>query len=279
MKNKPKETEETMKYRLFASDMDGTLLLPDGSISERAVAAIRAWEAVGGYFTLATGRPFCGVRRYTAALSLRTPLILYNGAAVADAQSGRLLYERCLCPSDAEKILAFADENRVTACIWSGEKLFVNRLSERAYAYRVPFGIDPLPIENAPAEVRDSITKILFYDDRDRIAFLQKKAATLEMTGTIFATSSPTFLEFTHCEASKGNALLWLADRLGIAKEATAAIGDGMNDLSLLRAAGLGIAMGNAAASLKAAAGFVTGANTEDGLALALEELLAHPRP
>ncbi len=93
------------------------------------------------------------------------------------------------------------------------------------------------------------------------------------LAGQLYVTqASSKLLEFLHPEVSKGNALTTIARILGIAPEEVVAIGDNHNDIGMLQFAGLGIAMGNAHEEVKAAANYVTTRNSEEGVALALEE-------
>lgn len=264
-----------MRYKLFASDMDGTLLLPDGSISERTKVAIGAAEEKGMRFTLVSGRPLCGVKKTIAALSLRTPVILYNGGAIYDVQTDKLIFEKTLRPTDAEKVLAYAEAERIPVCVWCKERLFANMPSEKAERYKKILEVDALPIPSGASLAREGISKILFCGDEACFARVQEKTARGDFGQTSLVCASPIDRELIPRDVSKGRALLWLADKLGIAKEEIAAVGDQENDLSMIRAAGLGIAMGNAIPALKAEAGYITEENTKDGVALAIEHVLA----
>ena len=109
---------------------------------------------------------------------------------------------------------------------------------------------------------------------------LEERKRQLELLPSLFpeiavSTSIPTNIELNIAAANKGDALLALCDKLGIAREETVAFGDGTNDLSMLRAAGVGAAMGNADFAVKAAADTVCDDNEHDGVAKFIEGLLA----
>ena len=118
-----------------------------------------------------------------------------------------------------------------------------------------------------------NITKMIWIDEPDS---LQKRKAALSgsLPDTVsYCNSRPDFLEFFSGSVSKGTALRFLCKNLGIHPEETIAFGDGENDISLLQAAGLSVAMGNAAEEVKACADVVTASNDEDGIALCIQSL------
>ena len=122
---------------------------------------------------------------------------------------------------------------------------------------------------------KQGISKILWSDEPERTAKVQAELPRkLHAEDVTYFTSGPRYLEFVDEKVSKGAALVRLAVQFGTESDAIIAIGDGMNDRTMLEYAGLGIAMGNAPDKLKAVADFITGTNEEDGVAQAIERFI-----
>jgi len=263
-----------MKYRLIAADMDGTLLTDDKRITDRTADAVRRAGEAGVFFCLSTGRPLGGVRRYIEQLGLTTPAITYNGAVIVDPVTGAFIYEQGLEPEAAKEIWQLGMEFDTTIIVWSKERLLVNRIDDRVEKYKLISGVEPVIIDGVDCLAADGITKMLWYDEIDRINGLQDILPSRLTCPANFATSNPRFLEFFDHRVSKAAAMERLGEYLGVSREEMIAIGDGWNDLPMLRYAGLGVAMANAPDEIRAQCGHVTASNEEDGVALAIEKLI-----
>ena len=257
-----------MKYRLVAVDMDGTLLAPDKKITPRTELAVRRAAEAGAYICLSTGRPLCGVRRHIDRLGLDTPVITCNGAAIINPLTGERIYTRNLSPETARHIWSLGDSFGTTICLWAGDRLYVNCIDSRTEDYKKISGVEPETVSDFNALAEEGISKILWYDTPQAIEDFRSR---LNPEGYVCVTSSPAFLEFMDRGVSKAAALEQLGKYLGIPRSETMAIGDGENDLSMLKWAGLGVAMGNASEAVRSCCGHVTATNSEDGAALAIE--------
>ena len=122
----------TMKYKLIASDMDGTLLNSKGLITDGTLSSIRKIVDEGVIFMVATGRPVQGVEKYNSLLQLKGPVLTYNGAVVIDVETHEVLFERGLIREDSEKILELGEKYDVTMCIWYNEHCDGLRLRKTA---------------------------------------------------------------------------------------------------------------------------------------------------
>ena len=107
-----------MKYRLIATDMDGTLLLPDNTISQPTLQAIEKARQKGVVFTLSTGRPVQGVKKYIDQLGLDCPVITYNGAVVVHSRTGQILFSQDMDKEDARLVYNLALEKGVMFILW-----------------------------------------------------------------------------------------------------------------------------------------------------------------
>ena len=259
-----------MKYKLVALDMDGTLLNSDGKISEKNIQTINRLIDKGIIIALATGRPLRGVNIYSSLLRANGPIITYNGAVIFNNQS--VIFKQNLERNDAKKIIDLGVKYDTTMCIWSNDQLYTNKMNDKVDNYKKVSRIEPLLIDDYEEILDLGITKILWYDEENNIEEFINKMKDESFENVSFCTSKATFLEFFNKNSSKGKALEKIGELLKIKSEEMVAIGDELNDLSMIDYAGLGIAMGNANDSVKKKAKQITLSNDEDGVSLALEE-------
>ena len=285
-----------MQYSLLAMDLDGTLLNSRTQISAANIAATQEFRARGGTVVICSGRSPLSTRWIAANVGLTEPIITYNGAILQEAD-GRVLESAALDPA---AILALLEECR-TRCfyvqLYEGDTLLIperNRMNGRWVENNIPDlgvrGIAPGLLEDYRRQCRVQLVGDLAEYVRKarpeiaKIAIFRRDGGTLEdfadqlaqRADWYEASSSLNFhnLEIAPAGFSKASALLRLADRLGVPTDRVAAIGDNYNDLGMLQAAALGIAMGNAPEPVRAAADGVSEIQDRDGLALAIRNYL-----
>lgn len=265
-----------MRYKFAAADMDGTLLNDFNEITPYTTNIIRQAVSAGLIFSVCTGRPIEGVSRYLKQLDIQGPVITYNGAMILDSATGKILYRQDLEAEDARKILETGLHYNTTMCIWSDNKLYGNQLNDRIYEYSRATKVTPLLIPSIDTLLTQGITKILWYDDAARIQQIEKELpGTALFHNVTFCTSKPFYLEFFNSAVSKAAAIDRIGDLYGFSSLETIAIGDGFNDLSMIRHAALGVAMANAPDEVKQCADYVTTyTNNEDGVAEVLEKFI-----
>ena len=263
-----------MRYKLMAIDMDGTILDPQKKIRKNTVLAIQKAIDLGVYFVISTGRPSQGVEKYSEISEIASFIITYNGAVIFSPKEQRVLYEVCLEEKVALEITHFGKKLGATMCLWVKNKLYAFELNERVDYYASLSGIKPILINDLKHLVCEGVTKALWFDDADVIKEYQKKLKGNLKGNVTYCTSDPCFLEFFSGEASKGNALRFLEQHLNVERSKMIAIGDGMNDLTMLEYAGLGIAMDNAPDELKSLADDITLSNDEDGVVHVIEKYI-----
>ena len=254
-------------YKLIAVDIDGTLLNSNGKITKNTKAAIKYAIDKGIHLVLSTGRPVQGIYDIYEQLNLSSPAITYNGAIVIQHKNGPILYECSLLPIDTEAIIKKGDQLDTTIAIWYDSQLFTNKLNEKAYEYSTISNIKPKLYTNKQKIFKNGATKILYYDTVDTIHNYEKELINSFSSNVVFHTSKPYFLEFVNSEVSKANAMKKLGIFLNIKQEEMISIGDGFNDLEMIKYAGLGVAMNNAPDGVKENAQFITDSNDEDGIA------------
>ena len=267
-----------MNYRFVAIDVDGTLLDNNKNLSPYTKEIIQRCIASGITVCICTGRPLQTIDRFTELLGGKEfpaiqemPFILYNGAMVATGKTHDIIFEQTLSEEAGKTLLSLGQEHGSTLIAWSKNQLYVNEFNARIENYCTITPVEPILITDPDILAKQGITKMIWYDDAERMPTLIDVLNTKPVRQEInYFTSNPLFLELVDRRCSKGLAIEQLISYLGIPREETIAIGDGYNDIPMLSYAGLGIAMGNACETVKAAADAVTDTNDNDGVAKAL---------
>ncbi|MCX7842356.1 MAG: Cof-type HAD-IIB family hydrolase [Clostridia bacterium] len=254
----------------MAVDVDGTLVDSNGAITGETKKAVRLGVDKGLIFTICTGRPIQSAAPLCEELGLDLPFITYNGAMVVMGKSREILYEKKMSAEDALNIYKLGEKYGVTVVVWTENKLYVNRMDERAHSYSKLARTTPILPDNMTDVLKNGATKILWYDTEEKIRQYEDEVGQYLGENVNYHPSKPIFLEFVDKNASKAIAMERLGQYFGIDRREMIAVGDGINDLSMIEYAGLGIAMANAREEVKQKAGYVTLSNDEDGVAHAI---------
>ncbi|HAA24964.1 MAG TPA: Cof-type HAD-IIB family hydrolase [Ruminiclostridium sp.] len=258
-----------MKYKLLAVDVDGTLLNSRREITMLTKQSIQKAIEKGIVFTICSGRPVQGVKLITDMLEIDIPVITYNGAMVI--VDDKVIFSCTMQKEDVLHIERLGQEWGTTIAIWAGNRLFVNKLNERALKYAQISGVSPQIYTDVMEPVSMGVSKVLWYDEIERINGFERRLNGLLSPSVNVHTSQPIFLEFVDRNVSKAVALEKMGEHYGIRREEMIAVGDGFNDLAMIEYAGLGVAMGNAPEEVKNAADYITFSNDEDGVAKVIE--------
>lgn len=271
-----------MKPKLILTDLDGTLLTHEKTLSPGNRAALERAARAGAEIVIATGRIYRGIPEMVRELSFLRYFILMNGAKVYDRKEDKILYRAEIPLATAERI--FDDMESIDAtvdCFQNDDGYMDGRYLDNLEHYiRDPESIRLVRLtrrrcEDFRATVRaagSDIQKMQFYfpdlQERARVkAWLEARYPE-----AVLSISMPENLELNDARATKGHGLLALCEVLGLDPAQTAAFGDGTNDISMLKTAGVGVAMANADPATKAAADLVTGNNQQDGVAQVLNQ-------
>lgn len=264
-----------MNYKILALDMDGTLLNAKRQISEKTLAAIRQATECGVIVTVATGRSWTGFKQYAAVLELQNPVILYNGGMIVSPDGSDVYFQQNLEPDAAQEIMRHGQSYGVTQIIWAGERLYSFADTERLRRYAAVAGCDfTILTDEGEALAKQGITKVLWTAEAEQIMQYQEVLPKILKADVNDSTSSPWFLEFVDNRVSKGAALSKFAAHFEVEPAQVIAVGDAMNDRTMLQYAGLGVAMENAPDALKEHADFITRTNDADGVAHVIERFI-----
>jgi Cof subfamily protein (haloacid dehalogenase superfamily) len=258
--------------RLIAIDLDDTLLDNNIQVSPRACAAIRAAVKRGITVTLATGRMFASAVIFAKQIGLDVPLITYNGGLIRSSLTSETFLHQPVPVEVAGEILKLFDQHRWYIQSYVEDKLYVDELDDYALTYARFSKITPIAIGKELYTMKAAPTKLLGMTEEKNVKPLIHQLMQL-FPGKLYATSSkPGYVEMMHPSVNKGQALSFLASKLGISQAEVMAVGDSLNDIDMLEFAGFGVAMGNAVPEVKAVAQAVTLRNNEDGVAEAIEK-------
>ena len=260
-----------MKYKIVASDIDGTLLDKNSVLNERTVNAVKATIKKDVCFVLSTGRSLPAISEFKKVLGLNdAPYILYNGAVVMIG--AKTIYSLSIDPLAARLAFDEGHKRNSTMICWSENKLYCETLCKRVEEYKKLSGVEPIVLPDLNAVADRGITKILWLDDKETTMrnYTQLNGV---LKGLNITPSNADFLEFVNKDCSKATALEILLKKLGFSAKECVAVGDGYNDIPMLEYAGLGVAMGNAAETVKSSCDYTTADCDHYGLAVLLEKL------
>ncbi|HCP47593.1 MAG TPA: hypothetical protein DIU15_16245 [Deltaproteobacteria bacterium] len=260
----------TVAVGLLLFDLDATLLGPDRTVSPANAEALSAAMVAGIGVGFATGRVRRSVEPWIEQLRPNAPLILLNGGMVWEPRAGRVLDEHRLPPADARAALEVIGDLGVHANLYLGEQVAIAVSSATSRRSEVKDGVPHSEVGDLLGHLNersDEPFKILCIDESGGIERLADRLRPVLKEGSVLVRSEPTYLEVLPPGVSKGAALPVVSRHLGVPPSDVVAFGDGLNDLELLQASGLGVAMGNAHPRVRDCADVVIGANDSDAIA------------
>jgi Cof subfamily protein (haloacid dehalogenase superfamily) len=262
-----------LMYKLAAVDLDDTLLGPDGTVSPRNAAAVRALSASGVMVVLASGRMHQDTAKYCPTLGLTGPVISYNGAMVRSADGSATYHHVPVLADLASQIVHWAQARGYSVNYYLDDTLYVRQRTPWTDLYTSRTSSVAHEVGDLTQFDGREPTKLIILEspeetDRLLAEFRSRYASSLYITKT-----KPEYLEFMNRGVSKGKALEALSGRLGIPSAEMVAFGDSYNDVSMLQYAGVGVAMGDGVEEARAAADYVAPPCLEDGFAAAVRHL------
>ena len=264
--------------KIIALDMDDTLLKEDLSISNYTASVLQKAADKGIYLVICSGRTDNGILPYVRCLEIAGKeagrfIISQNGSCVTDLHLRKPICEKFVPRDVLIEVNRIAKDFGLFSEVYDASTIYVPEDNEWARVDVKLSGLKMSIIEDYEAFLEKEHPKMLIPGTPEKILELQTVLKSkLGHKASIF-TSKPYFLEILPKNWGKGEAILWLADYLGIPKEATMCFGDSMNDESMFTHVGTGVAMCNGLEHIKNIATFVTEfSNEEDGVARFIEK-------
>jgi Cof subfamily protein (haloacid dehalogenase superfamily) len=240
----------------------------------RTRAAIERTRAEGIHVILVTGRMFRAVRPYALDAGIDEPVVCYQGALVAEPQSGRWLRHVPIALELAREAIGVLDDAGFPMNCYVEDELYVAEVTEGARRYADFQHIELHAVGDLLDWLEQPPTKLVVIDDANVLDDLEAQMKSLFDGRLYISKSLPYFLEFAAPNVTKAAGLEFLAQRLGFDSKGTVSFGDGENDVELLEWAGYGVAVANAHERVKAVARLVCPAVDEEGVAQILEAYL-----
>ena len=270
--------------RLIALDLDGTLLTTEKELTARSRAALEAAAARGMWIVPATGRFYLGIPEEVRQLPGVRYAITINGACVYDAEEGRSVYDAVFPLELALEVIEFLDRYPVIYdCyqrdagwmpdrMWRDADQYIEQppVVEMVHRLREPVG----DLKALLKERGEPVQKLQLFTRNRTLRYQLYTALGQRFPDLAVTMALPNNVEITSCDADKGRALAALLAHLGIPRAQSLSLGDGLNDLPMIQAAGTGVAMANAYTEVREAAELLTDDNDSDGVAKVLEALL-----
>lgn len=273
-----KEFMRDKEILFVAIDLDDTLLTDENKITPRTERAIRNARARGIFVVIATGRMYATAKPVCKALNMGdVPMILYSGGTIQRAQSGKFISKSPIDLKTANEIIKMCRDNNWYVQAYVNDELLVETRTEKTAAYEKDTGASAKAIGNSFSTLPAAPIKLLVVEPKET---LEHVATVLKkfFGHTIQAVRSKDhYLEIISKNVSKGEAMLALANRLGVTQDHIMAFGNAPNDISMLEESAVAVAMGNSDKKVKAIADIIADTNNEDGVAKIIEEYLLKP--
>lgn len=268
-------------YQVIATDLDGTLLNSDHQVDPFTAATLQQLQARGLHFVIATGRHFRDVAGIRDRLGIRPYLVTSNGARVHDARDNRIHAHDL--PADIVKRLVAPDiagmHGRVIVNLFVDDAWLIDREAPQLLMFHQDSGFR-YEVAHLAAHDGQQVAKVLYIGDAADLSIVERNLARHFGDALHVTYSLPDCLEVMAASASKGRALAFVLEQLGLPAERCIAFGDNMNDIDMLESVGHPFMMGNANPRLIARLPHVPriGNNFEAGVARHLRALFAPQR-
>lgn len=274
-----------MEIKVIVTDLDGTLLNSNSQINPKTKETLLKLQRDGYHLVLASGRPTPSVVGIAKELEMDlydSYILTFNGAHVMNFQSKEVIYQQPLSVESSKAILGHLESFEVVPMVCIDDTMYVEDVfsgmvehqgvMKNIIEFESRIGNYKLcEVNNLKDFVSQPLSKILITGNVDYLeANLEAFREPFATTNTI-TKSADFFVEFTDFGVDKARSLETILSKIGASMENVIAFGDGMNDLTLIQSAKIGVAMGNSSQTLKSYANYVTDSNDNDGIVLALE--------
>lgn len=277
-----------MIYRLLAINIDGTLLQSNGRLHKSTKEAIEYVQQKGIYVTLVTSRSFPSAKKVAKALKLGSLIVTHSGAYIASSRDKPIFVKRIAEDITYEMVRlleGFSCQMRLVHekfALANKSKLNNNMLAKTVFSSGDPIFYSQQFVDSLSDTILDDPVnppkiEVYFEDETD----LQDAKAAIKgmFTEIDIIQLNNLRIDIMPAGVSKLNGLLYLADHLDIARSEMVVIGDGIDDLGMIEAAGLGVAMGNAPVEVKKAADWITRPNNQHGVTYMVKEHFRKQQP
>lgn len=258
--------------------MDGTLTDNRKQITEHTLRTLIDAQERGLKIVLASGRPTYGIVPIAEKLRLKEYggyILSYNGGEIIDWRTGELMYEHVLDPEVLPYLYQCASDYGFAIVTYKDKYVLTERPDDEYVQKEAILNVmETKKVDNFLEAIDFPVAKCLIVGEPERLAMLEKEMYEhLKERMGVFR-SEPYFLELVPKGIDKAQSLSVLLKEIGMKREEMIAVGDGFNDLSMIKFAGLGVAMANAQEVVRQGADYITLSNEEDGVAAVVEKFI-----
>jgi Cof subfamily protein (haloacid dehalogenase superfamily) len=262
------------RIALVVSDVDGTLLTKDKTLTEAARQAARRLHDAGIGFTITSSRPTIGVRFLVEPLAITLPIGAFNGSAIVDPQMNPI-EQHSIPVSAAERSIELLERFGVDIWLFTLDSWFTRNGDGEYVQHEVrAIRTDPTVVDDFAPYMARACKIVGASSDFELLKRCETELHEALGTQATVVRSQNYYLDITPPGCDKGTFVEAMARRLGVCVDAVACIGDMENDVAMFAASGLSIAMGNAHDEVKARAKLVTATNEDEGFAKAIDMIL-----
>lgn len=269
-----------MNSKILFVDLDATLLCDDKTVSKANRDAIHKMLDAGHYIALATGRPVESGRIVVRELGLTVPgcyMIAFNGSVIYDCAADRVLMKRSIPIEVVQEIFERALRAGIYAQTFNNTDIITTRHSKELDYYRGKSHLSYKLSSNVLDILEEEPQKVMLIalDRKERLERFRKENLAWERGKCNSFFSCKEYLEYCPFHTSKGTGISYLVKMLNMLPESTVAVGDEQNDIMMIKAAHIGVAMKNGIPELKEAADYVTeNDNNHDGVAEVIQRFI-----
>lgn len=265
----------SVKYRLVAFDLDGTLLGEELLLRPRVLSAITKMREQGVQGCIVTGRMYRAALPFVRQLQFTAPVVCYQGAAVVDPQTDDVLQDVPLPNAEALELEAYAKRNGLHIQLYANDRYYCEERNRYSDLYASISGVEPTIVPSLARQFETwNATKACIIAEPEIVERELPRVHELCGDRAYVTRSIPWFIEVMNSRVNKGKSLEIVARYLDVPMEAVLAIGDSWNDAPLLKAAGFGVAMGSAPEELRQVADAIVADVENDGVAEAVERFV-----
>lgn len=268
-----------MSYKVVVLDIDGTLVNSKKKITKKTFDVLTKIQNEGKVVVIASGRPPQGVLPYAKKLGFDKKggyILSYNGGRITQVESGEVIYNKSFPNEYLPEICEIIKDYNVTINTYENDMIITSGNPNKYSGVEAEIiGLETKYVDDFAAYVNFEVNKCLISGEPEDIVKLEKLLGKKYEGRLDIYRSEDFFLELVPLGVDKASSIDYLLKSLGCTKEGCIACGDSYNDLTMIKYAGLGVAMGNANDDIKAAADFITLSNDEDGVAYVIEKFVS----
>ncbi len=269
---------DLLMYKLIATDLDGTLVTDNKKLTKRTIEDIKKAIEINVKIVISSARAFYRLEKYIDELELKRAdfyTICFNGGMIVENITGNILYSQNLSTEEVKEIISLGKKLKAPMMLYSKDRNHVEQIPEITLKNSKGINFKTEDFSKINFELEENfIYKIAFIDEPERIKEMKNHIPDMIKSKYEITSSVPEYIEFVKKGIKKSEALKFIMKKYKIKQEEIIAIGDGENDIEMIKYAGLGVAVANADNKVKENSDYITASNNEDGVGKVIEKFL-----